>query len=263
MSKKAEIKPEQSETSKQAVRPKIHVVAQGKGGAGKTFIASLLCQSYLRTGKKYEAFDLDPVNRSLAAIAGLNAQPWKILQTNADIDPARFDRLVETIYQTKHDIIMDLGATSFLPFNNYLVRNGIFELLKESANAEIIIHCVIRGGSSLLECLNGLKKLCTYHSSTQAKIVVWLNEVEGEIERNGKTFQCMKIYDETSSRISRIVVLPEQKDALHRQDMIELLKRNEMFDAAIKSAQTGIVSKMRIKNLKQLFCDVADEAIGA
>ena len=242
--------------------PSLHLVAQGKGGAGKTFISSLLCQQYLREKVEYAAFDLDPVNRSFAAIPGLNAKPWTLLNSNADIDPVKFDDLVEVIFHSKCDVVLDLGATSFLPFNNYLSRNCIFELLRKEANIKVIIHCVIRGGSSLLECLNGLNKLCVHHSQEDAEIVVWLNEVEGEIARGGKHFKEMKIYKEMKSRIARVVVIPELKDYLHRNDMLELLKNNQRFDDAIESKQTGIVSKIRIKNLKKTFCDVAKDAIG-
>lgn len=258
MSKAKKTTKEQVEQNKQ---PRIHLVAQGKGGAGKTFVASLLCQNFIRSNTAYKAFDLDPVNRSLTAISGLNVESWKVLQTNADIDPVKFDELVEVIYQTDKDIILDLGATSFLPFNSYLVQNRIFELLRTSGNIKVIIHCVIRGGSSLIECLNGLKKLCTYYSADDTHIVVWLNEVEGEISRDGKTFEEMKIYNDIKNRIARIVIIPEMKDYLHRHDMIEILKRNQMFDSAISSAKTGIVSKMRIQNLKKTFCDIAAEAI--
>ncbi|MGX9935346.1 nucleotide-binding protein [Advenella kashmirensis] len=43
----------------------VHFVMQGKGGAGKTFTASILAQ-YLaqKTGKPIHCFDTDPINKS-------------------------------------------------------------------------------------------------------------------------------------------------------------------------------------------------------
>lgn len=41
---------------------KIHMVLQGKGGVGKSFIASTLAQHKLAKGKKLLCIDTDPVN---------------------------------------------------------------------------------------------------------------------------------------------------------------------------------------------------------
>ncbi|WP_458448767.1 nucleotide-binding protein, partial [Campylobacter coli] len=41
---------------------KIHFVLNGKGGIGKSFISSLLCQYFLDKGESIVAIDTDPNN---------------------------------------------------------------------------------------------------------------------------------------------------------------------------------------------------------
>ena len=40
----------------------IHFILQGKGGVGKSMIASMLYQALLHYEKEVQAFDTDPVN---------------------------------------------------------------------------------------------------------------------------------------------------------------------------------------------------------
>src|ERR1700722_17910453 len=56
-------------------RRRIHLVLQGKGGIGKSLAASYLVQYHRHIGKPVKAFDADPINASLAAMPGLDAQP--------------------------------------------------------------------------------------------------------------------------------------------------------------------------------------------
>ena len=243
---------------------KLHIVNQGKGGAGKTFVASLLCQAYLDKAIPYLAFDLDPVNRSLAAIKGLNAEPWEVLDGGGspDVNPEKFDLLVEEIINAKSDVILDLGATGFIPFNNYLETNKVLELLRKNANIETTIHCVVRGGSSLLECLSGMKKICENYSEKDASIYIWLNGVEGEIEFDGKTFTQMQAYESVQSRIAQIVTINEEPSKLQRNDITSMLSKHLTFKEAIDSNHTLFVAKWRLGMLKKKLVGGAANALG-
>src|ERR1700720_1013747 len=55
-------------------RRRVHLFLQGKGGIGKSLAASYLVQYHRHIGKPVKAFDADPVNASLAAMPGLDAQ---------------------------------------------------------------------------------------------------------------------------------------------------------------------------------------------
>ena len=49
----------------------VHMVMQGKGGVGKSFIAMLLAQHFKRNGDSVICADTDPVNRTFSKYVGL------------------------------------------------------------------------------------------------------------------------------------------------------------------------------------------------
>jgi adenylylsulfate kinase-like enzyme len=57
-----------------AVTPTIHLILQGKGGVGKSVVASWLAEFLMGRGQPVRCIDGDPVNRSLAQIKALNVE---------------------------------------------------------------------------------------------------------------------------------------------------------------------------------------------
>ena len=49
----------------------VHLILQGKGGVGKSFIAALLAQYLQEKGVAVRCFDADPVNSTLASFPAL------------------------------------------------------------------------------------------------------------------------------------------------------------------------------------------------
>ena len=49
---------------------KVHIILQGKGGVGKSFIAIMLAMYYQHNGIAYHGFDTDPVNSTFAGFKG-------------------------------------------------------------------------------------------------------------------------------------------------------------------------------------------------
>ena len=45
---------------------KVHITLQGKGGVGKSLVASLLAQHHLESGTPVVCIDTDPVNATLS-----------------------------------------------------------------------------------------------------------------------------------------------------------------------------------------------------
>jgi len=91
----------------------VHFVMQGKGGAGKTFTASILAQ-YLaqKTGKPIHCFDTEPINKSFSQMAALNVDLINILTEKGEVDPRQFDTLIEKIVSQDGTGVIDNGATS-------------------------------------------------------------------------------------------------------------------------------------------------------
>ena len=71
----------------------VHFVLQGKGGVGKSLIASLLYQYLHQQGRAVTGVDTDPVNATFAGYKELSVQVLNIMEGD-DIDQRRFDSLM-------------------------------------------------------------------------------------------------------------------------------------------------------------------------
>ena len=75
---------------------RIHMLLQGKGGVGKSFIASVLAQYKLAKGQKPLCIDTDPVNATFFGFKALKVQRLQLMD-GEEINPRNFDALVELV----------------------------------------------------------------------------------------------------------------------------------------------------------------------
>ena len=153
-----------------------HFVLQGKGGVGKSFVANLLAQSFVARGTPALCIDTDPVNGTLHAFASLNVQRINILEGD-EINTRQFDLLIELISKAKTDVIVDNGASSFVPLAHYLISNEVPAILAE-LGVSVVVHTVVTGGEMLMPTLAGFASLVTQFPAT-VPFVVWLNPYHG------------------------------------------------------------------------------------
>src|SRR4051794_1715904 len=95
-------------------KPKVHLVMQGKGGVGKSTAATFLAQWL--TGddpQRATCIDTDPVNATFTAYKTLDVRRVEIMQDN-NINPRRFDEVVELVMARPQDAVIDNGASSFV-----------------------------------------------------------------------------------------------------------------------------------------------------
>jgi hypothetical protein len=158
---------------------KIHMVLQGKGGVGKSFIAATLAQYKASKGQKPLCIDTDPVNATFDGYKALGVKRLQIMEGD-EINPRNFDTLVELVAPSKDDVIIDNGASSFVPLSHYLISNQVPALLADMGH-ELVVHTVITGGQALLDTVSGFSQLVSQFP-TEAIFVVWLNPYWGPIE---------------------------------------------------------------------------------
>ena len=93
----------------------IHLSLQGKGGVGKSLVASILAQYLLDRGKPVRCIDTDPLNKTLSQYRGLPTKQLKLLREGG-IDTRAFDGLMDQLL-TEGDAIfvVDNGASTFIP----------------------------------------------------------------------------------------------------------------------------------------------------
>lgn len=229
----------------------IHLVLQGKGGVGKSMIAAFIAQYKLTKGKRPLCIDTDPVNASFQAYKSLNVHRLTIMQ-DEEIDPRSFDQLVELISNANGDVVIDNGASSFVPLSAYVLTNHVPALLRDMGH-QLIVHTVITGGQAQSDTLHGLTQLVKQFPS-DVSFVVWLNPYWGLIERDGKSFEQMKAYLEHKDRVSAIIRLPDLKKETFGRDLSDMLQTHLTFDEAMALSSITIMARQRLSIIKkQLF----------
>ncbi len=238
---------------------KIHMVLQGKGGVGKSFVAAMLAQFKISKGQTPACVDTDPVNATLNGYQNLNVTKLDIMDGD-EINSRRFDKLIEMIATTDTDIIIDNGASSFVPLSHYLITNNVPALLKEMGH-ELIIHTVITGGQALIDTVAGFGQLVQQYPN-ETVFVVWLNPFWGPIEDGGKNFEQMKAYTTHKTRVAAIVKIPTLKEETFGRDLNEMLQDKHTFAEAIATETNTIMMRQRLKIIqKQLFEQMETAAV--
>ena len=97
---------------------KIHMLLQGKGGVGKSFISSAIAQYKQSKGQTPLCVDTDPVNSTFHGYQSLNVRRLDIMEVD-EINPRKFDLLIEWLSETEHDVVIDNGAARLSKFANY------------------------------------------------------------------------------------------------------------------------------------------------
>jgi hypothetical protein len=229
----------------------IHMVLQGKGGVGKSMIASFIAQYKLSKGHRPLCVDTDPVNASFQAYKSLKVQHLQIMK-GEDIDPRSFDQLVEQVAKAKEDVMIDNGASSFVPLSAYLITNQVPALLRDMGH-QLVVHTVVTGGQALSDTVHGFAQLVKQFPA-EVQFVVWLNPYWGPIEHEGKSFEQMKAYTAHKDRVSAIIRLPHLKEETFGRDLSDMLQHHLTFDEALASSTMTIMARQRLSIIKkQLF----------
>ena len=221
-----------------------HFIMQGKGGVGKSLVASLLFQYLQKRGFKVLGCDTDPVNTSFAAYKGFEVRILDIMEGD-DIAPGRFDELIEYIFSVPEEaqMVVDIGASCFVALCSYLKKNAALDYLQRNGH-EVTIHTVIIGGQSLVETLSNLRSLARHFYDVP--LVVWLNPFFGEITLDGVSFENFKVYREVASSVKAIIEMPKGS-SLFQRTFAEMLTRHETFEESIKNPETSVMDRHRLK----------------
>jgi hypothetical protein len=186
----------------------IHLTLQGKGGVGKSLVASVLAQYLRAKGGEVRCIDTDPVNRTFAQYAALAADRLNLRDEHNRIEQRAFDSLMERfLTEEATTFVVDNGASTFLPLWHYLLENNALDYLRQNGR-RVYVHTVITGGQALLDRLNGFHELA--QTTGGRNIVVWVNEYFGRVEAEGKRFSDMAAYRENSEKVCGAVIFSKR-----------------------------------------------------
>jgi CobQ/CobB/MinD/ParA nucleotide binding domain len=235
-------------------RPSVHVVLQAKGGVGKSFVAAILAQ-YFNGQQAVRCFDTDPGNATLAQYKALAAEHIGDLIQGGVINQKRFDPLIEKLLNSDGTSIVDTGASTFLPFWNYVLENEILPLL-ESQGRQVFIHCVVTGGQAMADTLNGLDRLA--QTTSQKALIVWLNEFFGEVREGKRSFEQFKLVQELAPKLVGSVLIRKRNPHTFEDDVQQMLLARLTFDEAIAAEDFSLVSKQRLQIVRRELFEQLD-----
>ena len=232
-------------------QPTIHLILQGKGGVGKSVVASWLAEFLMGRGQPVRCIDGDPVNRSLGQYQALAAEKLDLINQDGVVMRSRYDGLVERFLRDEAVFVVDSGATAFLPFWTYIVESDIITMLRESGR-RVYVHIPISGGEMLNDTLLGFRTLA--ETAAEKSLVVWINEYFGPVARDGKTFDQMQVYLDNRDKVLASVGLPWRSPDTFGANIRRMRERKFTFGEAITTSDFWLVEKSRLFRVRyELF----------
>jgi CobQ/CobB/MinD/ParA nucleotide binding domain len=230
----------------------VHLVLQGKGGIGKSVIASWLAEYLVKTGKKVHCIDGDPVNRSLAQYKSLNAEKLDLINEEGLIVRIRYDALLERFATEDGIFVVDSGATAFLPLWSYIVETEVIRVLRETGR-KLYVHCVVSGGEMLSDSLLGFDTLAK--STPDRNVIVWINEYFGPVARDGKTFDQMNVFQKHADKVFGSIGIPQRSSDTFGATVLLMREKKLTFEEAIQSDQFMLAQKSRLHIVRRDLYD--------
>lgn len=214
----------------------VNMVLQGKGGVGKSLVASLLAQYFIEYDYPLACIDTDPVNTTFAGYEALKADVIEIMEGD-NINQRCFDKLMDRIELLPEDdfaqMVVDNGAATFVPLGSYMAENDVTDYIRDETPHRLRLHCVVTGGQAMHDTLDGLKKLL--EAFPDNPIVLWLNPYFGNIVSDGIPFSDFKIYKNNIHRFESVIQLPIKNPSTFGQDLINVLNQRITFREVAKS----------------------------
>jgi len=231
-----------------------HFILQGKGGVGKSLIASMIAQ-YLKT-RNFAPMcaDTDPVNSTFHQIKDLDVVLMPITENGAVVQRL-FDPLFETVMEAPSPVVIDNGASTFLPMVKYIKANDVFSVLDESKK-NVFIHTVITGGQAKDDTVTGLVALFDLVSNSKSKIVVWQNEFWGVPLFDGLPIEDMPWMTSNKAKVAGIVKILDRNNDAFSTDLRIMSEQHLTVDGVQRSDLFKTFAKSRVH---RVFNDVYNE----
>jgi hypothetical protein len=225
----------------------VHLSLQGKGGVGKSLVASVLSQYFISKMCGLRAVDADPVNQTLSEYRALGVERMNLLK-DGNVDQREFDVLMERILTEARTFVVDTGASTFIPLWHYLLENHALEFLRERG-CQVFVHTVITGGQALGDTLSGFNQLA--ESTQQRNVVVWLNEYFGLVKQDGACFEEMAVFQTHRNKVHGSVALVRRNADTFGRDVEEMISRKQTFAEAVSGGDFTIMAKQRLRVIQR------------
>jgi hypothetical protein len=237
---------------------KVHMMLQAKGGVGKSTCVALLAQ-YLKdhVSRPAHCLDTDPSNRTFTAWRSLGVKHIDIAVAG-DLEKSRFDLVVEEIAGSDRDVVIDNGASGFIPITSYMAANDL-GLVLEGMEREMILHTVVVGGEAHRDTMDGLRFVAgTFRASP---VVAWLNPMNGPIDRPAFEKELEKAG--LSERVT-VIALPDfggPQATTFGRDFDAVLQAKQTFKDGKAARKSEIMVSHRLGAMGTKIFGLLDEAL--
>jgi CobQ/CobB/MinD/ParA nucleotide binding domain len=230
----------------------IHLVLQGKGGVGKSFVALHLAQYFVDRGVPTAIFDSDPLTPTLSNYQALAARYINFMLDDDELDVGQFDVLASEIVEACGQVVvLDTGSSNFIPLMGYLRSNDVLRVFAELGR-HVVIHSVLVGGAGARETLGGLVSMV--ESLPADGYVAWLNSFLGPVLFDGKPFEETKAFGEIADRLTGIVRIKHRRGTnqmLHLKALQEMMRRHLTYKEAMATAQFSLWDRQRLAEARR------------
>lgn len=219
----------------------INIVLAGKGGVGRSMVASCLAQYFMSLKSDLYCANADPLSVGFNAYEDFNVDQINILTNHGEFAMSKFDRLVHRLIEHPGDSVIDTGGASYAAILGYLARNEVLPLLK-ARGKRVIIHAPIVGGIGLEPSLRGLRALL----QLRAPIVVWKNEHFGPLVENGCcALEQSEVFRAAGDQIVGVVELFPTNPDTHGKDICLMLKERWTFARVMNIPEVKLMQRRR------------------
>lgn len=228
----------------------IHFVLQGKGGIGKSFCATMLAQ-YLdeRFPGSVQCLDTDQENTTFSHYKALSVQHVNVMNSDRTINRKRFDSMMETLFATSDNIVVDNGANTFSPLMAYLVENEVIPILQDAGKTPYV-HTIVGGGDVLHDTSSGFISVAR---ALACPLIVWLNEHFGSTA----SFQESEAFLAHSQRVRGIVLLKARNSDTFGDDIKRMNTARVTVKEVMEDPSFTVMEKQRIKMVsRDIFAEL-------
>ena len=223
--------------------------------------------------------DIDPLNATLSEFKALHPRRFDLFIPTDDpydryhLRQEVFDEMMDLIFNSPTDVIVDVGSAGFAPFCHYLLENNALKHIIESAcknKHRAYIHSVIAGGDNFSVTVSSFADLARQiplqqnpadASSPEVKFMVWLNPYFGKVTFDKMSFEDTDAYLENKNRIAGIIRMPNtRRSELFDQAMSMCLENRWTFREFIRAGNSQSKNKPKISTMAvSRIVDIRDQ----
>lgn len=235
-------------TTKSSAKTKtVNIVITGKGGVGKSVVASFLTQYFVEMGAPIIAVDIDPVQTSLANITGLTVtETLDLLDSNDRINVPVMDAFITRIIEEDKNFVLDCGAAGFVAFLSYVLKDRLFDLVIDEGK-RVVIHAVVCGGPQMVDTILSLGDMIK-QLPQRVEFVVWQNPYFGPLQTSdGRTFEGSPWWEANKTRVSSTVRIPDADPHYTGAAVKRMLSDRITFANALTGNDFDRIARLRLR----------------